>query len=1326
MKFDLKDFKKSSQELLEELVEKIGNAELSVLVGSGFSKNAKPISNQIKTKFPDWEELKKVYCSNIHSKHIDAEELEIADVLEIADIIVRLKDRKTLEDITIDAIPDNDYMPSELYYKLLQLSWIDIFSTNFDTLLEKTNNDIKVRKYQNIISKEDLYQTDPPRIIKLHGTFPSNRPFIISQTDYDKYEEKYSPFLVKIKETLYHKNLCLIGFSGKDPNFQNWMKWLQHEVEDYAHKPYLICVDNLTRADESDLSEYVQVVNLKDVFEGESPEELLSKLFDKLKVNEISNAPNQSISTQTSLCENDVKWRVPPPNATESDTIENVTSYWKNAREAYPKWVIFPEACRKNLFENTRNWARHFDSKRKVKLDIDFIYEFNWRWGKALLPLFGDMVERIESCISEYSSHDEMGKDKTTPQIQQKLDELRLSLIKNYRQDGDDEKWKKHNRYFENSEHELSSTIKNALNYERCNQCLYTLNIPKFEKTLQAWSTDELSPIWKAKKASLIAENGNIEEAMKIVKIALVDLAKMKTTDNNKNDHYIASQEALILQHIIYYLINYDWTRKSKPTQSVENIKEEFQQRELKFNSSSSDMYGQEIINSRISKENKIIYCHIEKDQSQNNLFDVKDGKEITPDTLPESVKDMAAELNSQVSNTNAPESESDTFIKEYISAIYSRELESIINDLNYKEIENERRKHSERLISISSGKNSFNINTELVFFRNMITRDKSKKPQHEINYLFDIGQKLNSYNQQQAKYEEFSSYCFMRFNEEAGFVSKIPGVSIEYETVSTALKQIFPNIKHWALIEAVRTGNKKIADDVLSREQLAQVTSENANSMARILIKSLRNVIPMIKKNNIGRNLSNVVPELLSRLCTKCSSDMLEKIYKFLKEIASSQPGWVSIISKRLITSWTITEIFDHLSEYVHIGSANMMLTYEMLDWKKEKKVDIPNIKNLFDKLNKHPHYLNQIIILERLGLLKPNYSKKLGELLWNDLDEKTGFPKLWSGGKDYLLNLPCPNSIDPELKLKEYLRTNLVTENINDKGAKTYSSNYSVCREMIEGSKTIFTKTGITWDEEAVELLEKCTNWFNSKLLDSIKRGSFTDPQSQNYHQRSLYDNIVIILGIVIPTYITELPEHLKKSVVQIRDKCKQNDLQYLRISTGFLPFIPEIKNELVDNINEKFESRDEYIVNDALSAIELILLRANDGSEGHKQFAATMLTLLGLRLRMRMPVGLIPSLKIAKRVIEDMPAYRIDLQDDLLTGLHYLIDESKTINEDSELEVGQRLEVRQLCAKISYLMYGVYKKEHKRIPDTLKLWKAVCNDPEEFADIRNQWLK
>lgn len=51
------------------------------------------------------------------------------------------------------------------------------------------------RAYQPVMTVEDLTTAIPPRIVKLHGTVPSQTPFVITEEDYRTCRGCFAPFV---------------------------------------------------------------------------------------------------------------------------------------------------------------------------------------------------------------------------------------------------------------------------------------------------------------------------------------------------------------------------------------------------------------------------------------------------------------------------------------------------------------------------------------------------------------------------------------------------------------------------------------------------------------------------------------------------------------------------------------------------------------------------------------------------------------------------------------------------------------------------------------------------------------------------------------------------------------------------------------------------------------------------------------------------------------------------------------------------------------------------------------------------------------------------
>ena len=84
--------------------------------------------------------------------------------LRLAQEVEIMFGRPKLEKIIKEAVPDLDYAPSILYIKLMELPWRDVFTTNYDTLLERAADKVSTRRYNVVHCQEDLVNTS------LHGS----------------------------------------------------------------------------------------------------------------------------------------------------------------------------------------------------------------------------------------------------------------------------------------------------------------------------------------------------------------------------------------------------------------------------------------------------------------------------------------------------------------------------------------------------------------------------------------------------------------------------------------------------------------------------------------------------------------------------------------------------------------------------------------------------------------------------------------------------------------------------------------------------------------------------------------------------------------------------------------------------------------------------------------------------------------------------------------------------------------------------------------------------------------------------------------------------
>ena len=219
----------------------------AVMIGAGLSLNARPTSVSA-PPFPTWAGLTGRLIDELYPEQSTsrgtrenalAQAHSTSGALRLAEEYQAAFGRDALDRLIIAAVPDTTYEPSPLHSLLLRLPWSDVFTTNYDTLLERAARSLVDRKYDLVRTAAEIPDSARPRIIKLHGSFPSNRPFIITEEDFRTYPERFAPLVNLTQQAMMENAFCLLGFSGDDPNFLYWSGWVRDNLGKSSPVVYL-------------------------------------------------------------------------------------------------------------------------------------------------------------------------------------------------------------------------------------------------------------------------------------------------------------------------------------------------------------------------------------------------------------------------------------------------------------------------------------------------------------------------------------------------------------------------------------------------------------------------------------------------------------------------------------------------------------------------------------------------------------------------------------------------------------------------------------------------------------------------------------------------------------------------------------------------------------------------------------------------------------------------------------------------------------------------------------------------------------------------------
>lgn len=471
---------------LEQIKTFLMQEKASVMVGAGFSKNAQMMEH---VAMKEWNELSENIFNQLFIKEEDKKHYSHIrhDALKISQMYECSFGRNALDTLIENSLPDDAIAPGKLHKRLMSLHWRDVFTTNYDTLLERAALDADF-PYQVVTNKETLLYKKSPRIIKLHGSFPNIRPYIITEEDFRTYPQKYPEFVNTVRQALMESVFCLIGFSGNDPNFLQWLGWLRDVMGNQASPVYLITYEKDIHKAQVDLFKRrgIEIINLATIKEGisysEGLELVLTYLGDK----------------------NEDKWRPSIGNINFSNTEEIVkaTERMRSIRKRCPNYLYLPKKIL-NEFDNAYPFYYWIDKSLLDQLTetqrIQFVYEVVWLYEVSMSPIFSqwllDEMDRI--ALAENDNEDDV----------EYVNEIRLSLLTASRMHGDD-------AYFERlaekiNEKSLTSAQWHRYYYEQCLYYLGLLDYKRVRELLDQWDVTGSrisSVLWKALVMSEIGQ----------------------------------------------------------------------------------------------------------------------------------------------------------------------------------------------------------------------------------------------------------------------------------------------------------------------------------------------------------------------------------------------------------------------------------------------------------------------------------------------------------------------------------------------------------------------------------------------------------------------------------------------------------------------------------------------------------------------------------------------------------------------------------------------------------------------------------------------------
>ncbi|MDN3918726.1 SIR2 family protein [Roseateles violae] len=142
-------------------------------------------------------------------------------------------------------VPERDVAASPVHRALVELGCKSIYTTNFDSFLERAHRAMS-RPYKRILSVKDMVDVhhEAVQIVKLHGDLTVPSGMVFTESSYFERLSFESPLDVKLRADALGKSLLFIGYSLADINirylmYRLQMQWEQEPEQEVRPKSYV-------------------------------------------------------------------------------------------------------------------------------------------------------------------------------------------------------------------------------------------------------------------------------------------------------------------------------------------------------------------------------------------------------------------------------------------------------------------------------------------------------------------------------------------------------------------------------------------------------------------------------------------------------------------------------------------------------------------------------------------------------------------------------------------------------------------------------------------------------------------------------------------------------------------------------------------------------------------------------------------------------------------------------------------------------------------------------------------------------------------------------
>lgn len=1177
----------------------------ALFIGAGFSLNADKATPDV-PNMPLWKDLAEKFKDKLGGSE-DTDPLTLAENVEIA------YGRHELDQLLLDSINDADYLPSPLYNDLLRLPWSDVFTTNYDTLLERAAEKVIGQPYKVITNKSDLVgSSGRSRIVKLHGSFPSQRPFIITSEDYRTYPTKFAPFVNTVQQSMLENTLCLIGFSGTDPNFNNWVGWIRDNLGDEnAPQIYLLTHKHLPDVQQQRLRKRnIIVVELQECFPDiKQPYEIYRAAFEYLWKQYITSQEGWRIwkakelniyaKKPTFSAENNIA------SPAEFLPIKDVFLALQQSRQALPNTLFLSKSARSQLRSFVLSPAKQFLAKycnqdiTGSEVELDYLYEYDQLYAKTLLPLFDSDIKLYQKILELHP------KDYSEKKLS-----VQLSLLRSFRIGGNFEEWKKLHAELAAYEPYFTQELRNQLKWETCLYKTSQYEFQQLRQELAEWKVSPNMPLWALRKAGLLAEYADASEASGLLQSALLNLRR-HMDHQSMIDRFLLSLESAMME-----------------------------------------------------------------------------------------LQDYIAQAEHFADCSISPKAENQD-----IQGFAKRQRQAL---------------HRKYEVSWEDENTNFvpRLEGEWSPFRSHQTKAGFDFGSHSTTTYFGDDKNV------------IDALTFLRFREETGIPFRIGYVQSDSKAADGAAERIARYYPDTAILTIVRTNNEKVVERAVTRGILSLWTQEDADQYCQLYIDALEQALEQLpaphwpRGGTFAERAANVLPEVLSELCSKCSDEMMEKLLALLKDIYCSgkkeyYPKAASL-ANRLLLYYPAAKRSEMLQTLLSFPLKEGERPFDLPDpfsilqissttcRNSSSEVSYPEIETWLALLTasdkEQPNLLDRLLYCSYQGLLTDSQKTRLGDFIWNNGNVRLSNHWLLT----VCLDLPAQQKED-EVR---WVSQKLVEQTAFASGN---TSRIQECRNAVLTLMNFSLFQANTFESAQVTAILRSLLKMITSLMDNIDSKIEIMGLSE-FSAAVIYESLHTLWFLTVGrTGWTPAAED-REVMTNILSECRSRGIRHYGVERCWCPLLGEefsCRKELERSLHSTNEKRAYYVYEVLAAALRYPEKNFLSEEELHIGVStAAQQIAWGTRKHM------VHALQVVTLAADADILNEQDLEW-VMSGLSPLLEQSAITPDDTIEEASDKGIIRRNAVSLSRKLPAGKLSEYNQ--DILRQWQAIGQDKDEFAEIR-----